>query len=34
VGEPGHLVEFGETTQIFTHPVQKATEEYVSGNFG
>jgi phosphate transport system ATP-binding protein len=34
VGQPGHLVEFGETDQIFNHPVQETTKEYVSGNFG
>jgi phosphate transport system ATP-binding protein len=32
--ETGHLVEFGETDQIFTHPNVKRTEEYVTGRFG
>ena len=30
----GILVEFGETSQIFTKPVDKRTEDYVSGRFG
>jgi phosphate transport system ATP-binding protein len=30
----GYLVEFGPTTQIFTNPQQKATEDYISGRFG
>jgi phosphate transport system ATP-binding protein len=33
-GQPGHLVEFGATTQIFGAPVQAATEAYVSGRVG
>ncbi len=32
--ENGHLVEFGETDQVFTRPAQKRTEEYVTGRFG
>ena len=32
--ENGHLVEFGETDQVFTRPAQKSTEEYVTGRFG
>jgi phosphate transport system ATP-binding protein len=34
IGEPGHLVEFGETEQIFNHPKEDATRDYVSGHFG
>ena len=34
VGQPGHLVEFGDTDQIFVAPVQQATKDYVSGTFG
>jgi phosphate transport system ATP-binding protein len=34
VGQPGHLVEFAETNQIFNNPTEQATKEYVSGNFG
>jgi phosphate transport system ATP-binding protein len=34
VGQPGHLVEFGDTTQIFSKPEKKATEDYISGRFG
>ena len=30
----GILVEFGETSQIFTRPQDKRTEDYVSGRFG
>lgn len=30
----GILVEFGETSQIFTRPSDKRTEDYVSGRFG
>ena len=34
VGQPGHLVEFGETKQIFEAPIEQTTKEYVSGAFG
>jgi len=30
----GHIIEFGETQQIFTNPSQKKTEEYITGRFG
>ncbi len=30
----GELVEFGPTTQIFTNPKEKRTEDYVTGRFG
>ncbi|MDJ0739135.1 MAG: phosphate ABC transporter ATP-binding protein PstB [Gammaproteobacteria bacterium] len=30
----GHLVEVGETTQIFTNPSHKLTEDYITGRFG
>jgi len=30
----GELVEFGPTTKIFTNPVNKRTEDYVTGRFG
>lgn len=30
----GELVEFGATSQIFTTPKQKRTEDYVTGRFG
>ncbi len=30
----GRIIEFGETTQIFTKPAQKKTEEYITGRFG
>jgi phosphate transport system ATP-binding protein len=29
----GRVIEVGETRQIFTHPRQKETEDYVSGRF-
>ena len=30
----GRLVEFGLTKQIFTHPLEKQTEDYITGRFG
>ncbi len=30
----GEMVEFGQTTQIFTKPVKKQTEDYITGRFG
>ena len=30
----GHLVEVGETTQIFTNPIHKLTEDYITGRVG
>ncbi|MCX7590448.1 MAG: phosphate ABC transporter ATP-binding protein PstB [Kiritimatiellae bacterium] len=30
----GRLVEFGKTTEIFTNPKQKETEDYITGRFG
>jgi phosphate transport system ATP-binding protein len=30
----GHIVEFGATTQIFTNPAKKQTEDYITGRFG
>ncbi|MBP7148557.1 MAG: phosphate ABC transporter ATP-binding protein [Acidobacteria bacterium] len=30
----GELIEFGDTTQIFTAPRSRKTEDYVSGRFG
>ncbi len=30
----GKLIEFGETTEIFTNPKSKQTEDYISGKFG
>ncbi|GGM15588.1 phosphate ABC transporter ATP-binding protein PstB [Nakamurella endophytica] len=34
VGQPGRLVEYDETSKIFSNPSQKATEDYISGRFG
>ena len=33
-GEPGRLVEFGETGKIFSKPDDERTENYISGRFG
>ena len=33
-GEPGRLVEIGETQRIFSNPTEKSTEDYISGRFG
>jgi phosphate transport system ATP-binding protein len=30
----GILVEYDETTKIFTHPSDQRTEDYVTGRFG
>ena len=30
----GKIIEFGATKQIFTNPVMKQTEEYITGRFG
>lgn len=30
----GRLIEFGRTTQIFTNPKEKRTEDYITGRFG
>jgi phosphate transport system ATP-binding protein len=30
----GELIEFDETTKIFTNPKQKATEDYITGRYG
>jgi phosphate transport system ATP-binding protein len=30
----GHIVEYGATRQIFTKPIQKQTEDYITGRFG
>ncbi|MDN5604584.1 MAG: phosphate ABC transporter ATP-binding protein PstB [Kocuria sp.] len=33
-GEPGRLIEYAPTQEIFNKPQDKATEDYVSGRFG
>ncbi len=33
-GQPGKLVEIGDTKVIFNSPKEKATEDYISGRFG
>jgi phosphate transport system ATP-binding protein len=30
----GTLVESGETSEIFTNPKEKRTEDYITGRFG
>jgi phosphate transport system ATP-binding protein len=30
----GRLVEVGQTKQLFTNPIQKETEDYITGRFG
>jgi phosphate transport system ATP-binding protein len=30
----GELIEFGPTKQVFTRPVKKETEDYITGRFG
>jgi phosphate transport system ATP-binding protein len=33
-GQPGRLVEVGDTQKIFSNPDEQATEDYISGRFG
>jgi phosphate transport system ATP-binding protein len=33
-GEPGRLIEYDDTTKIFTNPSVKRTEDYITGRFG
>jgi len=33
-GKPGKLIEYDDTTRMFSNPSVKATEDYVSGKFG
>jgi phosphate transport system ATP-binding protein len=33
-GQPGHVVEAGLTTDVFTAPKDRRTEDYVNGRFG
>ena len=30
----GELIEYGETTQMFTNPKDERTEAYITGRFG
>ena len=30
----GEMVEFGETEQVFARPVDRRTEDYITGRFG
>lgn len=33
-GQPGKLIEYDDTTTVFSRPAMQATEDYVSGKFG
>ena len=33
-GEPATLIEYGQTDAIFTSPMDKRTEDYITGRFG
>ena len=33
-GDPGRLIEYGETNKIFTKPDDERTERYITGRFG
>ena len=33
-GRYGQLIEYARTDQIFTHPRDKRTEDYITGRFG
>jgi phosphate transport system ATP-binding protein len=33
-GQPGRMVEFGDTNTMFTNPSDKRTENYITGRFG
>ena len=33
-GKPGKLIEFNETSSIFSNPDKEETENYISGRFG
>jgi phosphate transport system ATP-binding protein len=33
-GEPGRLIEYDDTTMIFTNPSVRRTEDYITGRFG
>ncbi len=34
IGRPATLIEYGDTNRIFTNPVDKRTENYITGRFG
>jgi phosphate transport system ATP-binding protein len=33
-GQPGRIVEFGDTNTMFTNPTDQRTENYITGRFG
>jgi phosphate transport system ATP-binding protein len=34
VGQPGQLIEVGDTAKIFANPTEQKTEDYITGRFG
>jgi len=34
VGQPGRLIEIGDTERMFAQPTQKQTDDYINGRFG
>jgi phosphate transport system ATP-binding protein len=30
----GEMIEYGDTDQVFTNPVKKRTEDYITGRYG
>jgi phosphate transport system ATP-binding protein len=33
-GQPGRLIEIGDTAEMFSRPTERATEDYITGRFG
>jgi len=33
-GQPGRLIEYDDTTTIFSNPAEPATADYIAGRFG
>jgi phosphate transport system ATP-binding protein len=33
-GKPGKLIEIGDTSEMFSRPTEKSTEDYITGRFG
>jgi phosphate transport system ATP-binding protein len=33
-GKPGKLIEIGDTSEMFSRPAEKSTEDYITGRFG
>ena len=34
IGQPGQLVEINDTETMFSNPLKRETEDYISGRFG